>query len=97
MSFEQWHNMYKMYSYGMNSVTMSEFRNQQSSLIAAVQREPVEITSRGAVRRAVVVSPDFYDRSLRALEDQADVRAAAAARQESGRVSQEELEQELGL
>ena len=32
--------MYKMYSYGMNSVTMSEFRNQQSSLIAAVQREP---------------------------------------------------------
>ena len=76
---------------------MSEFRSQQSSLIAAAQREPVEITSRGAVRRAVVVSPEFYDRALQALEDQADVRAAAAARQESGRVSQEELEQALGL
>ena len=81
----------------MSSVTMSEFRSQQSSLIAAAQREPVEITSRGSVRRAVVVSPDFYDRALQALEDQADVRAAAAARQESGRVSQETLEQELGL
>ncbi|WP_092017375.1 type II toxin-antitoxin system prevent-host-death family antitoxin [Brevibacterium siliguriense] len=81
----------------MSSVTMSEFRSQQSSLIATAQREPVEITSRGAVRRAVVVSPDFYDRALRALEDQADVQAAAAARQESERVSQEELEQELGL
>lgn len=91
------YNMYKLYNNGMSSVTMSEFRSQQSSLIAAAQREPVEITSRGAVRRAVVVSPDFYDRALRALEDQADVRAAAAARKETGRVSQEELEQELGL
>ncbi|MGR6092128.1 type II toxin-antitoxin system prevent-host-death family antitoxin [Brevibacterium sp. CSND-B09] len=81
----------------MSSVTMSEFRSQQSTLIAAAQREPVEITSRGAVRRAVVVSPDFYDRALQALEDQADVRAAALAREERGRVSQEELEQELGL
>ena len=76
---------------------MSEFRSQQSSLIAAAQREPVEITSRGSVRRAVVVSPDFYDRALQALEDQADVRVAALAREELGRVSQEELEQELGL
>lgn len=90
-------NMYKLYNNGMQSVTMSEFRSQQSSLIAVAQREPVEITSRGAVRRAVVVSPDFYDRALQALEDQADVQAAAAARQEIGRVSQEELEQELGL
>jgi hypothetical protein len=76
---------------------MSEFRSQQSSLIAAAQREPVEVTSRGSVLRAVVVSPDFYDRALQALEDQADVRAAALARKEHGRVSQEELEQELGL
>ncbi|MGO3683025.1 type II toxin-antitoxin system prevent-host-death family antitoxin, partial [Brevibacterium aurantiacum] len=50
----------------MSSVTLSQFRNQQSDYIAAAQREPVEITSRGAGRRAVVVSPEFYDRALQA-------------------------------
>lgn len=81
----------------MTSVTLSQFRNQQSDYIAAAQREPVEITSRGAGRRAVVVSPEFYDRALRALEDQADTRNAAAARREDGRISHEDLARELGL
>ena len=48
----------------MISVTLSQFRNQQSDYIATAQREPVEITSLGAGRRAVVVSPEFYDLSL---------------------------------
>jgi len=86
-----------MYDDGMTSVTLSDFRNRQADLIAAAQREPVEITSRGAGRRAVVVSPEFYDRALQALEDQADIRAAALARQETGRVSHEELSAELGF
>ena len=81
----------------MTSVTLSQFRSQQSDYIATAQREPVEITSRGAGRRAVVVSPEFYDRALRALEDQADIRGAAEAREEEGRVSQEDLRRELGL
>lgn len=75
----------------MTSVTLSQFRNRQSDYIAAAQREPIEITSRGAGRRAVVVSPDFYDRAVRALEDQTDIEAAAQARREEGRISHEEL------
>lgn len=86
-----------MYHGSMTSVTLSDFRNRQADLIATAQREPVEITSRGAGRRAVVVSPEFYDRALQALEDQADIRAAAAARQETERVSHEDLAAELGL
>ncbi|MGJ9402214.1 type II toxin-antitoxin system Phd/YefM family antitoxin [Arthrobacter sp. KK5.5] len=81
----------------MTSVTLSQFRNQQSDYIAAAQREPVEITSRGAGRRAVVVSPEFFDRALQALEDQADIHGAAQARTEMGRVSHEELVRELGF
>lgn len=81
----------------MTSVTLSQFRSQQSDYIAAAQREPVEITSRGAGRRAVVVSPAFFDRAIAALEDQVDVRSAAEARSEVGRVSHEELLRDLGL
>ena len=80
----------------MASVTLSQFRNQQSDYIAAAQREPIEITSRGVGRRAVVVSPEFFDRALQALEDQADIRGATEARKEQGRVAHEELVRELG-
>lgn len=88
--------LYKLYAWDMTSVTLSQFRSQQSELIAAAQREPVEITSRGVGRRAVVVSPEFYDRAIEALEDQADIRAAAVARSEP-RVSRAEVMAELGL
>ncbi len=81
----------------MTSVTLSQFRENQADLIATAQREPVEITSRGAGRRAIVVSPEFYDRAVEALEDISDIRAAAAARRETGRVSHEELVAELDL
>lgn len=54
------------------------------------------ITSRGVGRRAVVVSPEFYDRAIQSLEDQADVRAAEKARQEP-RGPFEDLVEELGL
>lgn len=79
----------------MTSVTLSQFRSRQADLLAAAQREPVEITSRGAGRRAVVVSPMFYDRAVQALEDQADARGAAEARREEGRVAHEDLVREL--
>ena len=79
------------------TVTLSQFRNEQSRYLDAVQREPVTILSRGTRRRAVVVSPDFYDRDIQALEDIEDIRAAAAARQEAGEISHEGLKAELGL
>lgn len=82
----------------MTSITLSQFRARQSDYIAAAQREPVEITSRGVGRRAVVVSPEFFDRALQALEDQADIRAAAEARDEStARESHAEVMTEFGL
>ena len=82
----------------MTSVTLSQFRNQQSDYIASAQREPVEITSRGAGRRAVLVSPEFYDRAVEALEDRADVRAAAEARRETeARIPFDDLMEELGI
>ena len=81
----------------MISVTLSEFRNKQSDYIAAAQREPVEITSRGANRRAVVVSPEFFDQALQALEDQEDILAAHEARNDPGpAVSHAELIAEVG-
>ena len=82
----------------MVSVTLSQFRNQQSDYIATARREPVEITSRGAGRRAVVVSPEFYERVVAALEGVADARAAAEARvEQEPRVSHEDLRRELGI
>jgi antitoxin StbD len=82
----------------MSSVTLSQFRNQQSDYIAAAQREPVEITSRGVGRRAVLVSPEFFDRAVEALEDLADIQAAAEARREGGpSIPYEELLAELDL
>lgn len=81
----------------MISVALADVRNRQADLIATAQREPVVITSCGAGRRAVVVSPEFCDRALQALEDQAGIRAAAAARQETERISHEDLATELGL
>lgn len=81
----------------MTTATLSEFRANQSDYIAAAQKAPVELTSRGAKRRAVVVSPDFFDRAIKALEDQADIADAAKARLESERISHEDLLKELGL
>lgn len=79
------------------TVTPSQFRNEQSRYLDIAQREPVAILNRGTRRRAVVVSPDFYDRAIQALEDLEDIRAAEAARQEAGGISHEDLKAELGL
>ncbi|AZN29213.1 type II toxin-antitoxin system Phd/YefM family antitoxin [Flaviflexus salsibiostraticola] len=81
----------------MTSATLSEFRNNQSEYIAAAQREPVEITSRGANRRAVLVSPEFFDRAIEALEDKLDSEAVAQAREAGGYIPFDELMDELGL
>ena len=79
------------------TVTQSEFRSEQSRHLDTCQREPVFILSRGSRRRAVVVSPEFYDRAIQALEDIEDIRAAAEAQRETGEISHEDLNTELGL
>ncbi|WP_326504216.1 type II toxin-antitoxin system prevent-host-death family antitoxin [Rothia nasimurium] len=71
----------------MISVSLSEFRANQSDYIAVAQKVPVELTSDGSKRRAVVVSPEFFDRAVQALEDQADIADAAKARSENERIS----------
>lgn len=53
--------------------------------------------SRGTRRRAVVVSPDLYDRAVQAVENIEDIRAVTAARQEEGAISSADLKAELGL
>lgn len=80
----------------MTTVSLSEFRANQSHYIASAQREPVSILSRGAERRAVLVSPELFDQAMQALEDQADLAAARKAENEE-RVSMGEVRQMLGI
>ena len=76
-------------------VTTSEFRKEQSRSIDVAQREPVLILSRGSRRRAVVVSPDFYDRAIEALEDMEDIRAAAAAHLDDEEMTHDKLQRRV--
>lgn len=84
-----------MYHRGMTTASLSEFRANQSRFIAAAQREPVSIMSRGAVRRAVLVSPELFDRAMEALEDQLDLAAVQDA--EGDLVSHAEVLRDLGF
>ncbi len=91
------HILYKMYNIVMNSASASQFRADQGAYLDLAQREPVVITSRGKRRRAVLVSPEFFDRAMRALEDIEDIKAAAAARMETEFITHEDLAKEFGL
>lgn len=76
-------------------------RTPRAQLTVPTHRPEVHPPGRGdhpgMPDRAVGVSPGFYDRAVQALEDIEDIRAAAAARQETGGISQEDLRSELGL
>ena len=58
----------------MSTATLSDFRQNQAQYIAAAQVEPVELRSRGAQTRAVLVSPAFYEEAIEALEERRDRR-----------------------
>ena len=58
----------------MSTATLSDFRQNQAQYIAAAQVEPVELRSRGAQTRAVLVSPAFYEEAMEALEERRDRR-----------------------
>ena len=95
--------MYMMYIWAMDVeavgrvVSTAEFRNHLGVHLDAAQREPVTITSRGR-GRAVLVSAEFFERALSALEDADDLAAARQARQDPApRVSLDEVLSDLGL
>lgn len=54
----------------MTTLSSARFRAHLSEHLERAQREPVTITSRGARRRAVLVSADFFDRASLALGDE---------------------------
>ena len=58
----------------MSTATLSEFRQNQARYIAAAQVEPVQLRSRGAQTRAVLVSPAFYEEAMETFEDRPDRR-----------------------
>ena len=73
----------------MSTATLSDFRQNQAQYIAAAQVEPVELRSRGAQTRAVLVSPAFYEEAMEALEERRDRRT----RDELNRWLREDLAQ----
>lgn len=75
----------------------ADFRNHLGDALDTAQREPVTITNRGRAR-AVVVSAEFYERAIEALEDREDLLASRASQAEDGeRMSLDELRAELGI
>lgn len=74
----------------------AEFRQNLGHYFDEVQREPITIESRGR-RRAVLVSPGFFDQALEALEDKLDTAKARQARQEEDEIPFEQLMDELGI
>lgn len=54
----------------MATVSCSRFRTRLSEHLALSRREPVTISNSGVHRRAALVSADFDDRALDALDDE---------------------------
>jgi antitoxin Phd len=85
------------YNTYMSDMTATAAREHFSEALAASSREPVFITRHGK-RVAALVTADFYDRAIEALEDADDIAAAHAALLEEGpSVSWEVVKADLGL
>ncbi len=81
----------------MSHMTATAAREHFSEALAASSREPVFITRHGK-RVAALVTAEFYDRAIEALEDADDIAAAHAALLEEGpSVSWEAVKADLGL
>jgi prevent-host-death family protein len=74
---------FRMYTKFMSIVSVADARNHLSDVIARSKTEAVFIERRGQ-RAAVVVSPEYYERMLEALEDSEDVAAFDEAMAEEG-------------
>ena len=81
----------------MNDMTATDAREHFSEALAASSREPVFITRHGK-RVAALVTAEFYERAIEALEDAEDVAAARAALDEEGpSIPWEVVKADLGL
>lgn len=78
-----------LYNWYMSTATLSDFRQNQAHYIAAAQVEPVELRSRGAQTRAILVSPAFYAEAMEALKE----RRGRQTRDELDRWLREDLAQ----
>lgn len=81
----------------MKSVTVTDFRLNLAAYINVAKREHVMITTDSGDHQAVLVSPEFFERAMKCLEDKADIEAAAAARQEGTHLPFKDLFDELGI
>ena len=63
-----------MYIFPVSTYSMAEARNHFADLIDEAQTQAVVIERRGK-RAAVMLSPDYYEQLLEALEDSQDVAA----------------------
>jgi len=79
------------------TMTATDFRSRIGEAMDTAQREPVTVTHRGRPR-AVLVSAEFYERAMTAVEDIEDLAAVAASRDDTEpTVTLAELRAELGL
>ena len=84
------------YAY-MSDMTATDAREHFSEALAASSREPVFITRHGK-RVAALVTAEFYDRAIAALEDAEDIASARAALDEDGpSIPWEVVKADLGL
>ena len=84
------------YAY-MSDMTATDAREHFSEALAASSREPVFITRHGK-RVAALVTAEFYDRAIEALEDAEDIASARAALDEEGpSIPWEVVKADLGL
>lgn len=85
------------YSVDMSDMTATDARERFSEALAASSREPVFITRHGK-RVAALVTAEFYDRAIEALEDAEDIASARAALDEDGpSIPWEVVKADLGL
>lgn len=78
-------------------MTSSDAREHFAEALAAANREPVFITRHGK-RVAALVTTEFYERAIEALEDAEDIAAAQAALDEDGEsIPWETVRADLGL
>jgi antitoxin Phd len=81
----------------MSDMTATDARERFSEALAASSRGPVFITRHGK-RVAALVTTEFYERAIEAIEDAEDVAAARAALDEDGHsIPWEVVKADLGL
>jgi len=81
----------------MSEITATDAREHFSDALAAANREPVFITRHGR-RIAALVTAEFYERAVEALEDAEDLAAAHTSLEEDGEsIPWEVVKAELGL